>query len=117
MSTVLDRLEEVRTNLKTKVEEVRAGKGLLKGGLLTGSSSSGSSSSSNSSLLGTSILPKIREKGVMATLEERFPKIKDIRERKLLGATKSEGEKRGTLGEEKPKTPPPPTALAKRGTL
>jgi len=115
MSTVLDRLEEVRTNLKTKVEEVRAGKGLLKGGLLTGSSSSGSSSSAN--LLGTSILPKIREKGVMATLEERFPKIKDIRERKLLGATKSEGEKRGTLGEEKPKTPPPPTALAKRGTL
>jgi len=112
MEQARTRLEETRTKLKARAEALRGGKGVL-GSKLLGESSGGL-------LLGEvlgkgALLTAVKEKGALGVLEEKFPKIKEIRERKFLGATKSEGEKRGTLGEEKP--PTPPTAVAKRGTL
>jgi len=116
MSTVLDTARTRLETARTKLKEFRGGKGVL-GSKLLGESSGGL-------LLGEALgkgalLTAVKEKGALGVLEERFPKIKDLRAGRLLGggtgSTGSGGEKRGTLGETK--TPPPSTALAKRGTL
>ena len=100
------RLEETRDRIKTRVESVRGGgsssnpglptlkeireKGVL--GVLGGSSSSSS----------PELLKEIREKGVLSVLEEKFPRVKEIRETRFLGrpASESKREPKEPVGEE-----------------
>ncbi len=71
------RLEETRTKIKTRVETVRGGGSSLGGSILGGN------------LLGQGIgempkLKEIREKGVLGVLSEKFPKVKELKERGIL---------------------------------
>jgi len=88
------RLEEVRTSVQTRLSQLRGGGGgqLLQGGI-------------SGQLLQGPIISEIREKGPMAVLEERFPKVKEIREKGIMSRL------RGTLSPQAgtATTPSPPT--------
>ena len=68
---------------RERLEEVRA-RGLREGGILRGEG-----------ILGEGILGDVREKGVLGVLEEKFPRVKEIRERGLLGGVGSESKSSG----------------------
>jgi hypothetical protein len=99
--TVRARAEELRTRVRTRVEEIRGGSSSSSGGIL-----------GNPGVLKSPLATEIREKGVMATARARIEKIRGGGS--ILGSP--EGAKRGTI-EETSKTPSPPTAVAKRGAL
>ena len=106
-----ERLEEVRAKgllqgssgnpggivekARERLEEVRAKGPMAVVQELRGSSSGG--------ILGEGILGTVREKGVLAVLEEKFPRVKEIRERGLLGggSKSEEGTEGSTLLDEK----------------
>jgi len=99
--TVRARAEELRTRVRTRVEEIRGGSS--SGGVL-----------GNPGILKGPLATEIREKGVMATARARIEKIRGGGS--ILGESSPEGAKRGTI-EETSKTPSPPTSVAKRGAL
>jgi len=74
---VRSRVEEIRTRVRSRVEAIRGG-GTLGGSILRGSS--------ETSVLGGNILgqglpvvKEIREKGAISVLQERFPRLKEVR--------------------------------------
>jgi len=101
--TVRARAEELRTRVRTRIEEMRGGGSSSSGGIL-----------GNPGILKGPLATEIREKGVMATARARIEKIRGGGS--ILGESSPEGAKRGTI-EETSKTPSPPTAVAKRGAL
>ena len=73
---VRSRVEEIRTRVRSRVEAIRGG--TLGGSILRGSS--------GSPVLGGNILgqglpvvKEIREKGAISVLQERFPRLKEVR--------------------------------------
>ena len=81
------RLEETRDRIKERIESVRGGssssnaelpmlKDIREKGVLGALRGSGSS---------PELLSQIREKGVLSVLEERFPKVKEMRGEGILG--------------------------------
>jgi len=73
---VRSRVEEIRTRVRSRVEAIRGG--TLGGSILRGSS--------ETSVLGGNILgqglpvvKEIREKGAISVLQERFPRLKEVR--------------------------------------
>jgi len=99
--TVRARAEELRTRVRTRVEEIRGGSSSSSGGIL-----------GNPGVLKGPLAIEIREKGVVATARARIEKIRGGGS--ILGSP--EGAKRGTI-EETSKTQTSPTAVAKRGAL
>jgi len=72
LENIRSRVEEMRSNIQTRLSELRGGEGiaLLQGGVLSGQSSGQ-----------LPLISEIREKGLLTVLEEKFPRIKEVRER------------------------------------
>jgi hypothetical protein len=111
-------IEEARTKIKTRIEAIRGGGSPLGGSILGQGEVSPIKAVREKGVL--SVLeekfPKVKEirggggQGVLGVLGERFPKVKEMRERGILARVLGEKEdKYGLRTEEKGETPPPTT--------